>query len=124
MSSGRLLLDSSYRELTDRRHLRDTARSNIQPSEAWAKLNVNRIRGTGRGVGLKKKRICLHPLENKFLNRKQAKKRKRKPTSAVNNTVNKLITDRESCDKLYKKFRFADPVFTTSGIYVLLSLSL
>ena len=32
MSSGRLSLDSSYRKLIDQRHLRDTARTKIQPS--------------------------------------------------------------------------------------------
>ena len=43
----------------------------------------------------------------------------KKPTSAVNNTVNKLILDRESCEKLHKKFRFTpDPVFITSGIFI------
>ena len=49
------------------------------------------------------------PVENKSLTRKQAKKKKEKkePTSALNNTVNKLILDRGSCEK----FRFADPVF-------------
>ena len=35
----------------------------------------------------------------------------------MNNTVNKLILDRGSCEKLHKKLRFADPVFITSGIY-------
>ena len=34
----------------------------------------------------------------------------------MNNTVNKLILDRGSCEKLHKKLRFADPVFITSGI--------
>ena len=33
----------------------------------------------------------------------------------MNNTVNKLILDRESCEKLHKKLRFADPVFITPG---------
>ena len=37
----------------------------------------------------------------------------------MNNTVNKLILDRESYEKLPKKLRFADPVFITSGIYIL-----
>ena len=36
----------------------------------------------------------------------------------MNNAVNKLILDRESCEKLQKKLRFADPVFITSGIYI------
>ena len=36
----------------------------------------------------------------------------------MNNTVNKLILDRGSCEKLHKKLRFADPVFITSGIYL------
>ena len=51
MSSGRLPLDSSYRKLIDQRHLRDTARTKIQPSVAWANLNANWIRGKGFGVG-------------------------------------------------------------------------
>ena len=51
MSSGRLPLDSSYRKLIDQRHLRDTARTKIQPDVAWAKLNANWIRGKGFGVG-------------------------------------------------------------------------
>ena len=37
-------------------------------------------------------------------------------TSALNNTVNKLILDRRCCEKLHKKLTFADPVFITSGI--------
>ena len=32
--------------------------------------------------------------------------------------MNKLILDRGSCENLHKKFRFADPVFITSGIYI------
>ena len=36
----------------------------------------------------------------------------------MNNTVNKVILDRGSCEKLHKKFRFADPVFITSGINI------
>ena len=36
----------------------------------------------------------------------------------MNNTVNKLISDRGSCEKLHKKLRFADPVFITSGISI------
>ena len=62
MSSGRLPLDSSYRKLIEQRRLRDTARTSIQPSEAWVKLNTNWIRGKereggrgGGGVGLNKK---------------------------------------------------------------------
>ena len=63
MSSGRLPLDSSYRKLIEQRRLRDTARTSIQPSVAWVKLNTNWLRGKGRegagggggGVGLKKK---------------------------------------------------------------------
>ena len=56
MSSGRRPLDSSYRKLIDQRHLRDTARTKIQPSVAWAKLNTNWIRekwfrGGGGGGG-------------------------------------------------------------------------
>ena len=35
----------------------------------------------------------------------------------MNNTVNKVILDRRSCEKLHKKLRFADPVFITSGVY-------
>ena len=36
----------------------------------------------------------------------------------MKNTVNKLILDRRSCERLDKKFRFTpDPVFITSGIY-------
>ena len=50
MSSGRLPLDSSYRKLIEQRHLRDTARTKIQASVAWAKLNANWIRGKGFGV--------------------------------------------------------------------------
>ena len=50
MSSGRLPLDSSYRKLIDQRHLRDTARTKIQPSVAWAKPNANWIRGNRFGV--------------------------------------------------------------------------
>ena len=44
--------------------------------------------------------------------------KKKNTTSAVNNTVNKLILDRGSCEKLHKKFRFADLVFITSGIFI------
>ena len=40
----------------------------------------------------------------------------------MNNTVHKLILDRGSCEKLHKKFRFADPVFIASGIYTCLDL--
>ena len=36
----------------------------------------------------------------------------------MNNTVNKLILDRESCEKLHKKLRFADPVIITSDIQI------
>ena len=43
-------------------------------------------------------------------------KKRKKPTQAVNNTVNKLILDRESCEKLHKKLRFA--VFITPGIFI------
>ena len=45
MSSGRLPLDSSHRKLIDQRHLRDTARTKIQPSP-----NANWIREKGFGV--------------------------------------------------------------------------
>ena len=38
----------------------------------------------------------------------------------MNNTVNKLILERGSCEKLHKKLRFADPVFITSGINIVL----
>ena len=48
MSSGRLPLDSSYRKLIEQRRLRDTARTNTQPSVAREKLNANWIRGKGR----------------------------------------------------------------------------
>ena len=48
MSSGRLPQDSSYRKLIEQRRLRDTARTNTQPSVAWEKLNANWIRGKGR----------------------------------------------------------------------------
>ena len=51
MSSGRLPLDSSYRKLIEQRRLRDTARTNIQPSVAWVKLNTNWVRGKGREGG-------------------------------------------------------------------------
>ena len=50
MSSGRLPLDSSHRKLVDQRHLRDTARTKIQLSVAWAKPNANWIREKGFGV--------------------------------------------------------------------------
>ena len=50
MSSGRLPLDSSHRKLIDQRHLRDTARTKIQPSVAWAKPNANWIREKEFGV--------------------------------------------------------------------------
>ena len=36
----------------------------------------------------------------------------------MNNTVNKLILDTGSCEKLHKKLRFADPVFITPRIYL------
>ena len=52
MSSGRLPLDSSYRKLIEQRCLRDTARTSIQPSVAWVKLNTNWIRGKGREGGI------------------------------------------------------------------------
>ena len=64
MSPGKLPLDSSYRKLIDQRHLRETARTNIQPSVAWAKLNANWVRGKageGGGVGLKKKKKHFGP---------------------------------------------------------------
>ena len=51
MSSGRLPLDSSHRKLIDQRHLQDTARTKIQLSVAWAKLNANWIRKKGFGGG-------------------------------------------------------------------------
>ena len=51
MSSGRLPLDSSYRKLIEQRRLQDTARTSIQPSEAWVKLNTNWIRGKEREGG-------------------------------------------------------------------------
>ena len=50
MSSSRLPLDSSHRKLIDQRHLRDTARTEIQPSVAWAKSNANWITEKGFGV--------------------------------------------------------------------------
>ena len=50
MSSGRLPLDSSHRKLIDQRHLRDTTRTKIQQSVAWAKPNANWIREKGFGV--------------------------------------------------------------------------
>ena len=37
--------------LIDQRHLRDTARTKIQPNVAWAKLNADWIRGKGFRVG-------------------------------------------------------------------------
>ena len=43
-------------------------------------------------------------------------KKNKKPKSAVNNTVNKLILDRRSCKKVHKKVRFGSPVFITSSI--------
>ena len=51
MSSDRLPLDSSYRKLIEQRRLRDTARTNTQPSVAWIKLNANWRRGKGREEG-------------------------------------------------------------------------
>ena len=51
MSSGRLPLDSSYRKIIEQGLLRDTARTNTQPSVAWVKLNANWIRGKGRERG-------------------------------------------------------------------------
>ena len=36
----------------------------------------------------------------------------------MNNTVSKLILDRGSNEQLHKKFRLADPVLITSGIYL------
>ena len=48
MSSSKLPLDSSYRKLIEQRRFQDTARTNIQPSVAWVKLNVNWMRGKGR----------------------------------------------------------------------------
>ena len=37
----------------------------------------------------------------------------------MNNTVNKLILNRGSCEKFHKKLRFADPVFITPGIHII-----
>ena len=51
MSSGRLPLDSSYRKLIEQRRLRETARTNIQLSVAWVKLNANWMKGKGREGG-------------------------------------------------------------------------
>ena len=51
MSSGRLPLDSSHGKLIDQRHLRDTARTKIQPSVAWAKPKGKRVWGGGGGEG-------------------------------------------------------------------------
>ena len=42
-------------------------------------------------------------------------KTRKELTSAVNNTVNKLILHMGSCVKLHKKLSFADPVFITPG---------
>ena len=53
MSSGRLLLDSSYRTLIGRLLLRITARTEIETSVAWAKLNTN---WKAEGVGSDKQR--------------------------------------------------------------------
>ena len=50
MSSGRLPLDSSYRKLIEQRRLRDTARTNTQPSVTREKLNANWIWGKGREI--------------------------------------------------------------------------
>ena len=61
MPSSRLPLDSSYRKLIDQRHLRDTVRTKIQPSVAWAELNANWIRGKGNGgVGLNERKNRQH----------------------------------------------------------------
>ena len=38
----------------------------------------------------------------------------------MNNTAHKLILDRGSCEKLHKKLRFADPVFITPGIIMIM----
>ena len=47
---------------------------------------------------------CLHPLPHKSLPERRHKNR----TSAVNNTVNELILDKGSCEKLQEKIRFAN----------------
>ena len=44
--------------------------------------------------------------------------------SAVNNTVNKLILDRRSCEKVHKKLGLPNPVFVTSGIYIYMTILL
>ena len=59
----------------------------------------------------------MHLKTNPYKPESKLKKRK-KPTSTVNNTVNKLILDRGSCEKLHKKLKFADLVFITPGIFV------
>ena len=50
------------------------------------------------GAGGDGNNVCLHPLLHKSSNQKTSKINT--PTSAVNNTVNKIILDRKSCEKL------------------------
>ena len=50
--------------------------------------------------------IMSTSISTQIPNQKAAKKKKtktKKPKSAVRNTVNKLILDRRSCEKLHKK---------------------
>ena len=93
MSFGRLPLDSSYRKLIEQRRLRDTARTNTQPSLAWVKLNANWIRGKGReggrgggGVGLNTK-----------------KKSKSKPLSGTETSFRRALISNNSVKLVLKK---------------------
>ena len=45
-------------------------------------------------------------------------KAEKKLKLAMNNTVNKLILDRRSCEKVHKMLGLPNPVFITSGIYI------
>ena len=47
-----------------------------------------------------------------------SKASKTNPTSAVNNTANKLILDRGNCEKLHKTSTFDDPVFKFQVLYL------
>ena len=52
----------------------------------------------------------------KSIPNQKASKRKKKKKTPVNNTVSRLILDKGSCEKLHKKFGFAEPFFITSSI--------
>ena len=55
--------------------------------------------GVEGGVGGRGNYVYIHF----YKTQKQKNKTKQNPTSAVNNTVNKLTLDRGSCEKLHKK---------------------